>query len=81
MDSDIEQLRSQDDSETVVSKQLDSQTTAMKDLNAELHKGSLRAQAKQIDLELRKLEAAQLLDELNLVKVLSGNNNNHYHHD
>ncbi|TPX35279.1 hypothetical protein SmJEL517_g02234 [Synchytrium microbalum] len=67
-EKDIEQLKrtSKDDGSVGA---LSSQTQAMISLNLQLQSSAVKAQVKSIELELRKLEAQQALDHLDLVLV------------
>ncbi|CAJ0636449.1 9613_t:CDS:10 [Entrophospora sp. SA101] len=68
LQSDLEQLRQKEESQYSESKNLSSQSRAMLNLNFQLQSTVLKAQAKQIDLELRKLDAAQALENLAFVQ-------------
>ena len=48
---------------------LSSQTQEMLNLNIQLQNAAVKSQAKSIELELRKLEASQALEHLELVQV------------
>ncbi|KAI7830262.1 dynein associated protein-domain-containing protein, partial [Gamsiella multidivaricata] len=65
LQSDLEQLRHK---EETASGGLGSQSQAMLSLNLQLQSTAMKAQAKAIDLELRKLDALQANDNLTLVQ-------------
>ncbi|KAF9110823.1 hypothetical protein BGX27_005836 [Mortierella sp. AM989] len=65
LQSDIEQLRQKEESKA---GGLGSQSQAMLSLNLQLQSTAMKAQAKAIDLELRKLDALQANDNLMLVQ-------------
>lgn len=67
--SDLEQFR-QKETQNSESKNLSSQSQEMLSLNIQLQSTVLKAQAKQIDLELRKLDATQASEHLEIVQVL-----------
>jgi dynactin 1 len=67
--SDLEQFRQKEESQYSESKNLSSQSQSMLDLNIKLQSRVLKAQAKQIDLELRKLDATQASENLAFVQV------------
>ncbi|KAG0047137.1 hypothetical protein BGZ83_007752 [Gryganskiella cystojenkinii] len=67
LQSDLEQLRQREEI-NINAGGLGSQSQAMLSLNMQLQKTAMKAQAKAIDLELRKLEALQASDNLELVK-------------
>ncbi|KAF9434926.1 hypothetical protein BGZ76_007186 [Entomortierella beljakovae] len=64
LQSDLDQLRQKEES----NGGLGSQSQAMLSLNLQLQHTAMRAQAKAIDLELRKLDALQANDNLMLVQ-------------
>ncbi|GES86297.1 dynactin 1 [Rhizophagus clarus] len=68
LQSDLEQFRQKEESQYSESKNLSSQSQSMLDLNFKLQSRVLKAQAKQIDLELRKLEATQASENLAFVQ-------------
>ncbi|CAH1761785.1 1197_t:CDS:10, partial [Entrophospora sp. SA101] len=68
LQSDLEQLRQKEESQSSESKNLSSQSLAMMNLNHQLKTTVLKAQGKQIDLELRKLDAAQASENLAFVQ-------------
>lgn len=53
------------------SRNLSSQSQAMMSLNLQLRSTVMKSQAKAIDLDLRKLDAAQATERLNYVQVRS----------
>ncbi|KAF9169409.1 hypothetical protein BGX21_007549 [Mortierella sp. AD011] len=65
LQSDLEQLRQKEESKA---GGLGSQSQAMLSLNLQLQSTAMKAQAKAIDLELRKLDALQAKDNLMLVE-------------
>ncbi|KAI1316326.1 hypothetical protein EDD11_010105 [Mortierella claussenii] len=65
LQSDLEQLRQKEESKN---SGLGSQSQAMLSLNLQLQSTAMKAQAKAIDLELRKLDALQANDNLMLVQ-------------
>ncbi|KAF9407583.1 hypothetical protein BGZ94_002642, partial [Podila epigama] len=67
LQSDIEQLRQKEESKAQGGG-LGSQSQAMLSLNLQLQSTAMKAQAKAIDLELRKLDAMQANDNLMLVQ-------------
>jgi dynactin 1 len=66
--SDLDSVREQQTSALTEQKQLSSQTQAMLNLNLKLQNTVSKTQVKTIDLELRKLEAQQASERLNVVK-------------
>lgn len=66
LQSDLEQLRQKEESKA--GGGLGSQSQAMLSLNLQLQSTAMKAQAKAIDLELRKLDALQANDNLMLVQ-------------
>ncbi|EXX79593.1 Nip100p [Rhizophagus irregularis DAOM 197198w] len=68
LQSDLEQFRQKEESQYSESKNLSSQSQSMLDLNIKLQSRVLKAQAKQIDLELRKLDATQASENLAFVQ-------------
>ncbi|KAL1934362.1 hypothetical protein VTP01DRAFT_6544 [Rhizomucor pusillus] len=64
LQSDLEQLRHKEQNQLSEKHSLSSQSQAMMSLNMQLQTTVMKAQAKAIDLELRKLEAAQANDRL-----------------
>ena len=69
LQNDLEQLRQQEESKQSEKSSLSSQSQAMMSLNMQLQTTVMKAQAKAVDLELRKLEAAQATDRLQYVQV------------
>ncbi|CAG8641285.1 17714_t:CDS:10, partial [Funneliformis caledonium] len=68
LQSDLEQFRQKEESQYSESKNLSSQSQTMLDLNFKLQSTVLKAQAKQIDLELRKLDVTQASENLAFVQ-------------
>ncbi|ORZ03356.1 dynein associated protein-domain-containing protein [Syncephalastrum racemosum] len=68
LQNDLEQLRHKEESQKTERQSLSSQSQAMMSLNMQLQSTVMKAQAKAIDLELRKLEAAQANDRLNYIQ-------------
>ncbi|KAG0363915.1 hypothetical protein BG005_003735 [Podila minutissima] len=68
LQGDIEQLRQKEESKAQGNGGLGSQSQAMLSLNLQLQSTAMKAQAKAIDLELRKLDAMQANDNLTLVQ-------------
>ncbi|RUS14207.1 dynein associated protein-domain-containing protein [Jimgerdemannia flammicorona] len=66
---DLEQLRHKEESQLSETRNLSSQTQAMMSINMTLQSTVMKAQAKSIDLELRRLEALQATDNLAYVQV------------
>ena len=69
LQSDLEQLRENEVNKESEKSSLSSQSQAMMSLNMQLQSTVMKAQAKAVDLELRKLEAAQANDRLTYVQV------------
>ncbi|KAI8974920.1 dynein associated protein-domain-containing protein [Pilobolus umbonatus] len=67
LQNDLEQLRHKEVSQQSEKQSLSSQSQAMMSLNIQLQSTVMKAQAKSIDLELRKLDAAQANDRLNYI--------------
>ncbi|CAG8525134.1 15381_t:CDS:10 [Acaulospora morrowiae] len=67
LQSDLEQFR-QKETQSSESQNLSSQSQAMLSLNIQLKSSALKAQAKQIDLELRKLDATQASENLDIIQ-------------
>ncbi|GAA95393.1 hypothetical protein E5Q_02047, partial [Mixia osmundae IAM 14324] len=65
---DLEQLRTQHHSQRSETEALSSQTKAMQSLNLKLQSNVSRAQVKQIDLELRQMEAMQARSMLEIYR-------------
>ncbi|ORX48475.1 hypothetical protein DM01DRAFT_255950 [Hesseltinella vesiculosa] len=68
LQSDLEQLKQKGEVEASEKSNLSSQSQAMMSLNIQLQNTVMKSQAKSIDLELRKLEAAQATDRLTYVQ-------------
>ncbi|KAI9032609.1 dynein associated protein-domain-containing protein [Phycomyces nitens] len=68
LQSDLEQLRHKEESQMSEKRNLSSQSQAMMSLNMQLQSTVMKAQAKAIDLELRKLEATQANDRLSYIQ-------------
>ncbi|CAG8559204.1 1862_t:CDS:10 [Ambispora leptoticha] len=67
LQSDLDQIRQKEESQSE-SNNLSSQSQAMLNLNFQLQSTVMKQQAKQIDLELRKMEAVQASDKLSYVQ-------------
>ncbi|KAI8647403.1 dynein associated protein-domain-containing protein [Parasitella parasitica] len=68
LQSDLEGFKSKEQTEQSEKKTLSSQSQAMMSLNFQLQTTVMKAQAKAIDIELRKLEAAQANERLNMIQ-------------
>ncbi|CAO3607813.1 unnamed protein product [Mucor hiemalis] len=68
LQNDLEQLRHKEVSQQSEKRTLSSQSQAMMSLNMQLQSTVMKAQAKSIDLELRKLDAAQANDRLSYIQ-------------
>ncbi|CAG8561290.1 7705_t:CDS:10 [Paraglomus occultum] len=68
LQSDLEQMRQREASHSSESNDFSSRSQAMLNLNYQLQSTVMKAQAKQIDLELRKLDATQASDNLAYVQ-------------
>ncbi|RCH96124.1 hypothetical protein CU098_003948, partial [Rhizopus stolonifer] len=68
LQNDLEHLRHKEVSQQSEKRTLSSQSQAMMSLNIQLQSTVMKAQAKSIDLELRKLEAAQANDRLSYIQ-------------
>ncbi|KAI7898739.1 dynein associated protein-domain-containing protein [Cokeromyces recurvatus] len=68
LQNDLEQLRFKEVSQQSEKQTLSSQSQAMMSLHMQLQSTVMKAQAKAIDLELRKLDAAQANDRLNCIQ-------------
>ncbi|CAO3617130.1 unnamed protein product [Cunninghamella blakesleeana] len=68
LQNDLEDLRQKQKTEASEKHSLSSQSQAMMSLNLQLQSTVMKAQAKSIDLELRKLDAAQANDRLTYVQ-------------
>jgi dynactin 1 len=66
--SDLEHLRQKEERKASEKHNLSSQSQAMMSLNLQLQSTVMKAQAKSIDLELRKLEGAQAADRLSYIQ-------------
>ncbi|OLL22303.1 Dynactin, isoform [Neolecta irregularis DAH-3] len=69
LQSDIEELRQAQKSSETETKDLSSRTRAMMELNSKLQKSSNKAQVKAIELEMRKLEALEAVDQLSMIQA------------
>jgi hypothetical protein len=67
--SDMEQLRRKEGSQLMESRNLNSQTQVVQRLTMQLQTNVMKAQAKAMDLELRRLDAFQAADHLTCIKV------------
>ena len=68
LQSDLEEFKSKEQTEQSEKKTLSSQSQAMMSLNFQLQTTVMKAQAKAIDIELRKLEASQANERLNMIQ-------------
>ncbi|KAK9768156.1 hypothetical protein K7432_001450 [Basidiobolus ranarum] len=68
LQGDLEQLKQKEAIQTNESKDLNIHSQAMLNLNLQLQSTAMKAQAKQIDLDLRKLEADQATELLSYIK-------------
>lgn len=68
LQNDLEQLRQQEQTQQSERHSLSSQSQAMMSLNMQLQSTVMKAHAKAVDLELRKLDAAQANDRLTYVQ-------------
>ncbi|CAO3622239.1 unnamed protein product [Cunninghamella echinulata] len=68
LQSDLEQLKQKQESQQTEKQDLSSQSQAMMSLNIQLQSTVMKAQAKAIDLELRKLDAMQATDKLSYIQ-------------
>ncbi|KAG0172688.1 hypothetical protein DFQ28_009666 [Apophysomyces sp. BC1034] len=68
LQSDLDQLRLKEVNEQSEKQVLSSQSQAMMSLNLQLQSTVMKTQAKAIDLELRKLDAAQATDRLSYIQ-------------
>jgi dynactin 1 len=66
-DSDLDHLREQQQAQLSEKASLSSQSQAMLNLNMKLQSTVVRNQGKAVDFELRKLEAAQALQQLQII--------------
>ncbi|KAK3944537.1 putative Dynactin, 150 kDa isoform [Diplogelasinospora grovesii] len=69
LQSDLEDMRASHAVTEDESKQLDSRSRAMMDLNMKLQISASKAQVKTIDLELRRMEAQEAEQHLDIVKL------------
>lgn len=69
--SDLDQMREQQNTAQTDVQQLSSQTQSMLSLNMKLQQTVSKAQVRSIDLELRKLEAKEAIERLMIIKVRS----------
>lgn len=67
----MEQLKEHQASQQTVSQSLTSQSQAMLNLNLKLQSTVAKGQVKTIDLELKKLDALQAVDQIAIMKVSS----------
>ena len=67
--SDLEQLREQQHAQQAESQSLTSQSQAMLNLNMKLQSTVTKTQVKTIDLELRRLDALQASERLEIIRV------------
>ncbi|KAI9273593.1 dynein associated protein-domain-containing protein [Sporodiniella umbellata] len=68
LQNDLQELKRKEKDDQVEKKSLSSQSQAMMSLNRQLQTTVMKAQAKSIDLELRKLEAMQANDRLLMIQ-------------
>jgi dynactin 1 len=68
LQNDLEQLRNKEVNQQSEKRTLSSQSQAMMSLNMQLQSTVMKAQAKSIDLELRKLDASQANDRLSYIQ-------------
>ncbi|KAF9970328.1 hypothetical protein BGZ73_006963 [Actinomortierella ambigua] len=68
LQADLEQLRQREEAKQSGAGGMGTQSQAMLSLNLQLQSTAMKAQAKAIDLELRKLDALQANDNLQLVQ-------------
>ncbi|OZJ05690.1 hypothetical protein BZG36_01418 [Bifiguratus adelaidae] len=68
LQSDLEQLRDKTETEVSERQKLNSQSQAMLSLNLQLQSTVMKAHAKAIDIDLRKLDVAQAHDELECIR-------------
>ena len=69
LQGDLEQLREEHHVQQTESQTMNSQSKAMLNLNMKLQTSVLRNQSKTVDLELRKMEAAQAKQHLSIIIV------------
>ncbi|KAJ1963684.1 hypothetical protein IWQ62_003139 [Dispira parvispora] len=68
LQQDLDQLRSREAEQQTEARELTSQSQAMLSLNMQLQSTVMKAQAKTIDLELRKLDAQQAIEHLHFLE-------------
>ncbi|KAK4049711.1 hypothetical protein OIV83_003986 [Microbotryomycetes sp. JL201] len=68
LQSDIEQIRQQQETRETESQTLTSQSQAMLNLNMKLQSTVMKSQVKAIELELRKLDALQATERLDIIR-------------
>lgn len=68
LQNDLEEFKHKEKNEQSEKLTLSSQSQAMMSLNFQLQTTVMKAQAKAIDIELRKLEASQANDRLNMIQ-------------
>lgn len=68
LQNDLEEFKHKEKNEQTEKITLSSQSQAMMSLNFQLQTTVMKAQAKAIDIELRKLEASQANDRLNMIQ-------------
>ncbi|KAJ1657605.1 hypothetical protein IWQ61_003019 [Dispira simplex] len=68
LQQDLNQLRSREAEQQTEARELTSQSQAMLSLNMQLQSTVMKAQAKTIDLELRKLDAQQAIEHLHFLE-------------
>ncbi|KAG1461217.1 hypothetical protein G6F46_004117 [Rhizopus delemar] len=68
LQNDLKELKRKEKDDQTEKMTLSSQSQAMMSLNLQLQTTVMKAQAKSIDIELRKLEASQANDRLNMIQ-------------
>ncbi|RCI04140.1 hypothetical protein CU098_003200 [Rhizopus stolonifer] len=68
LQNDLQELKRKEKVDQTEKMSLSSQSQAMMSLNLQLQTTVMKAQAKSIDIELRKLEATQANDRLNMIQ-------------
>lgn len=68
-DSDLDLMREQQTAAQTDVQQLSSQSQAMLSLNMKLQNTVMKTQVKTLDLELRRLDAQQAVERLNITKA------------
>lgn len=68
LQNDLQELKRKEKDDQNEKMSLSSQSQAMMSLNLQLQTTVMKAQAKSIDIELRKLEASQANDRLNMIQ-------------